>query len=52
MTPAEANTAIREALEIWQEWWPYVDQLDDAAFEYHLRCIDAGLRYIAKEVTG
>ena len=47
MNTTEANIAIRAALELWEEWWPYIDQIDVPVFQYHLRCIDAGLRYIS-----
>ncbi len=47
---ANGNKAIAEALEIWKEYWPYIEVLTPYE-RYLLRHIDAGLRYVAERIT-
>lgn len=47
MTPTQANTAIRNALETWEQLWPQRNELSPGE-RYFARRLDAGLRYVAE----
>ncbi len=50
MKKSRANKILRDALEIWEEYWPYVDKLSSPYDRYLIRHLDIGLQYVAELV--
>ncbi|KKN69265.1 hypothetical protein LCGC14_0442600 [marine sediment metagenome] len=50
MKKLRANKILRDALEIWEEYWPHINKLSSPYDRYLIRHLDIGLRYIAELV--